>query len=378
MKKILIATDSFKDALPALDVCKAIQKGIVLADATLGTSLFPLADGGEGTAAVLNFHNGGKMRSVEVYNPLLKKIKAQYNISIDGRTAYIEMAQASGLQLLELAERNCYHTTSYGTGELILDAIKNGVKKIILGLGGSATNDAGMGMAIALGYRFFDKEGNELKGVGENLIAVDRIDDTHLKFDKSKVRIEVIVDVDNLLYGTQGAAHVYGKQKGANEDEIASLDMGLRYFSELIRQHFKTDVSAIKGGGAAGGMGAGAIVFLNAKISSGIDLIMTHTHFEKELQSASLIITGEGKIDAQTLHGKLINGVARSANKYGIPVIALCGSLDAEPEDINALGLLAAYSIINAPTTLDNAISQTADNLSFLAYNIIRTLSKSF
>lgn len=380
--KILIATDSFKDALSALEVCQAIEQGVKLADATIETILFPLADGGEGTSEILTYHTGGNRHTVQVHDPLFRPIQAGYGISADGTTAFIEMAQAAGLQLLQSAERNPLKTSTYGVGELIKDAIQKGVQQIILGIGGSATNDAGIGMAGALGYEF-GKDAVDARDainsvdirdlVGENLVKILAIIDTSAYWH---ISTSVLCDVDNPLFGPQGAAYVYARQKGATEEAIQQLDTGLQHFAHVLQQHFGRDFSNIPGAGAAGGMGAGAMAFLNATLKPGIQTVLELTGFEKKLPDIDLILTGEGKIDHQTQHGKLIKGITEKANPLGIPVIALCGTLSANPKEIQALGLQAAFSILNRPLSLAEALSETAILLEETAFNIIKIIHK--
>lgn len=368
--KILIATDSFKDALPALQVCQAIERGVKLADSTIETTLFPLADGGEGTAEILTYHSGGNWQTVQVHDPLFRLIRAGYGISADGQTAFIEMAQAAGLQLLKLEERNPLKTSTYGVGEMIQDAIQKKVQKIILGIGGSATNDAGIGMAGALGFEFWDTV-DAMDLIGGNLASIYRIIPP---FPDSPIILEVLCDVDNPLYGSNGAAHVYARQKGADDTAILKLDAGLQHFAEVLENHFGRDFSNIPGAGAAGGMGAGAMAFLNATLQPGIQTIMELTHFDEVLHHFDLIITGEGKIDDQTLHGKLISGITKKAQLFHIPVIALCGSLLATPKEIAKIGLHAAFSILNRPMTLAEALPETASLLEQTAFNVVKTL----
>lgn len=372
--RILIAPDSFKDALPAVEVCRAIEKGILKADETSTIIQFPLADGGEGTAGILAWHNEGEMVKASFSDPLMRKIEAQYGISADGKTAFIESAETAGLQLLKSTERNCMNTTTFGTGEMIRHAIKSGARKIILGLGGSATNDAGMGMATALGYRFFDENEVELEPVGKNLSKVVRIDETELMPDLKNVEFVTLYDVHNPLYGEKGAAFVFAPQKGANAEEVELLDEGLQHFALKLKTSFLVETETIKGAGAAGGMGAGVVAFLNARLVPGIEYVLEATGFEKQLEDAGLVITGEGTIDEQSLDGKVIRGVAALAAKHGVPVIAFCGKLEIENEQIEKLGLLAAFSIIQKPVSLEVAIENVAADLESLAYNVARTV----
>ncbi len=372
---ILIASDSFKDALNSKEVCLAIERGLKRANPNANTHIFPLADGGEGVKDVLDFHLGLQTKTVEVHDPLFRKIIARYGIaamhggSKHGGTVFIEMAQAAGLQLLKNEERNPLKTTTFGVSEMILDAITHGAKKIILGIGGSATNDLGMGLAVALGWKFLDKNKNELIPIGENLIKVESI----IPPDKNlleNVDFEVMCDVNNPLLGKSGAAHTYAKQKGASAEDILALEQGGEHFSRLTNP----DLVHFPGAGAAGGLGFGCLYFLNAKIKSGIATIMDLTGFDKQVDWADIIFTGEGQIDSQTIQGKLISGViSRSQNK---PVIALCGSLNLSSQNLNDLGLKASFPINQKLTTLEQSLKTTSENLEMTAFNIARLLTK--
>lgn len=373
--KILIAADSFKDALPALEVCQSMARGLRRALPQSETILFPMADGGEGTAEILTYHSRGQWVEKEVNDPFFRPVTAGYGLSGDGRTAFIEMAAASGLPLLKPEERSALRTTTFGTGELILDAIQRGATKILLGIGGSATNDAGMGMAAALGYRFFDEKGERLPATGENLAKASTIDNSHLLADLEGVEVEVLCDVDNPLFGEKGAAYVYAPQKGADADDVALLDKGLRHFALLLENKFGEDFAAVPGAGAAGGLGAGAMAFLGGRLRPGIEAVMDFTRFEDQLQDVQLILTGEGKVDRQTLHGKLIFGITRRARVAGIPVVALCGAMLASPEEIEAIGLKAAFSIQNRPVSLEEALKETAQGLERTAFHVGRLIS---
>lgn len=372
--KILIAADSFKDALPALEVCQAISRGLRRALPQAELLLFPMADGGEGTAEILTYHSRGQRIEKEVNDPLFRPVTAGYGLSGDGKAAFIEMAAASGLPLLKQDERSALKTTTFGTGELILDAIGRGARKILLGIGGSATNDAGMGMAAALGYRFFDKAGERLAAIGENLVKVASIDSSHLQFRPEEMEVEILCDVDNPLFGEKGAAHVYAPQKGADAGAVERLDEGLRHFAQLLEDKFGQDFASIPGAGAAGGLGAGAMAFLGGRLRPGIGAVMDYTGFEEQLEGVQLVFTGEGKVDAQTLHGKLIYGITRRAKAAGVPVVALCGALLASPEDIEAIGLKAAFSIQNRPVSLEIALKETEEGLERTAFMVGRML----
>jgi len=372
--KILIAADSFKDALDSFGVCDAIAKGIHLADAAIETITFPLADGGEGTSDILMFHLGGHRKEVTVSDPLLRPIQTDYVISDDGGTAFIALAKSSGLQLLADHERDPMSTSTFGFGEMIMDAIDAGVGDIVLSIGGSATNDGGMGMAVALGFRFYDAEGQLLLGVGKDLGNVVRIEvDKKVKDALAKIKFTTICDVTNPLYGSTGAAHVFAAQKGASQSDIILLDNGLAHFAEVMDA---VHLAEVAGAGAAGGVGFGSLLFLDSKLKKGIQSVMEMTDFEHQVRGCDLVITGEGRLDGQTAYGKLVQGVTSMASKYQKPVIALCGTIDATPEDIKNLGLQAAFSISNGPQSLANALKDTAINLELSAFNLMRCLDR--
>ncbi|MCB0573750.1 MAG: glycerate kinase [Saprospiraceae bacterium] len=359
--RILIAADSFKDALPAQEVCRAIAAGLRRRSPAMHLIEFPLADGGEGTFEVLSHHLGLEKKEAEAVDPLFRSLRAPFGYGAAEGVALVEMAKASGLPLLRPDERDPLKTTTFGTGMLLSDAVAAGARRIVLAIGGSATNDAGMGMAAALGWQFLDKAGNGLSPVGASLEAVDRIVPPE---NGAFPPTDLICDVDNPLFGSRGAAHVYGRQKGADDNAVERLDRGLRHFSAKVEQALgKPGLSETPGAGAAGGLGFGAMAFLNAGLQRGIELVMDLTRFDEALAAADLIITGEGMIDGQTLHGKLIHGVCRRAARRQTPVIALCGRLEATPEQIRSIGLKAAYSINDAPAPLPELLARTAANL---------------
>lgn len=367
--KIVIAADKFKGSLNAFEVCNCIEKGLLQASPGYEITKLPLSDGGDGLAGVLAHYTAARKSFVTVYDPLFRRIQAHYLLSEDGRTAFVEMAQASGLLLLKPEEYNPLCTTTLGTGELIKDAIQHGVSKIILGIGGSATNDCGTGMAVALGYRFLDGNGNALKPVGENLIRIQTID-TSRKQPMEDVTIEVACDVAAYLTGEGGAAKIYAPQKGATPQMVETLEKGAQHFATIVKQQLNIDITALKGGGAAGGMGAGCMLFLNAKPGSGVQLLLQYSNAEKYIKESDLIITGEGKLDEQSLQGKVVHGVAALAMKWGKPVVALCGTIDAAMEQFQKAGLSAAFSIIDKPMTLEDAMAQSEPLLTKAAFNL--------
>lgn len=370
--KVLICPDKFKDSLGAIEVAKAIHTGIKKADQNIHTVLFPLADGGEGTARILTYHTKGRTIETTVHDPLMRPVNASFGISKDGKTAYIEMAEASGIHLLNNDERNCFHTTTYGTGELILAALNKGVKKIVLGIGGSATSDAGIGMATALGYRFLDRSGNILEPAGKNLVHLSHIDRSHLKFNPDEIHFETACDVNNPLSGPDGAAHIYGPQKGATQEEIRILDKGLKNFALIVENSMGKEIDRVPGAGAAGGMGAASILFLGSLLVPGVELVMKETRFSGFIPDTDLVITGEGKIDQQSLSGKVIRGVTNEVKKYNIPVAALCGTLDNGPELTRKLEIDFAASILHAPENIKDALKRTKKDLQNMAYQVIK------
>lgn len=277
------------------------------------------------------------------------------------------MASASGMALLKKEEQNCYYTTTKGTGEAILAAMDHGAETIILGIGGSATNDCGIGMASALGYRFLDDRGDELQPVGKNLLSIDRIDDSKVDLRLKDITIKVACDVTNPLYGPNGAAHVYGPQKGASPEEIAELDKGLQHISDLFKNQFDIDVQSIKGAGAAGGMGAGTTVFLGAELVPGIDLVKGLINFDSKIKTADWIITGEGLLDLQTLSGKTIHGVITSAKAEDIKVAAFCGGLALDLDELQKFGIHYAAALMHEAKHLEDALENTQSYLRIIA-----------
>lgn len=360
--RILVAADSFKDALPAAGVCQALAAGIRRARPDAQVTEFPLSDGGEGAFDVLAHHLALQTIEVETFDPLFRPIRASYGLNAGGDTAFVEMASASGLQLLRPAERNPLRTTTFGAGLLLADAQRRGAARVILAIGGSATNDGGTGMAAALGWRFIDVNGHDLPPTGESLGRIARILPPDTTFNLQQV--EVICDVTNPLFGPDGAAAVYAPQKGAAPPVVAELDAGLRHLAQLTeRQLHRPGLADMPGAGAAGGLGFGAMAFLNATLHRGIDLVLDLTRFDEALARADLVVTGEGKLDGQTLHGKLIHGICRRAARRGVPVTAFCGRIEASPEQIRAIGLHRAICINDTELPLPELLARTAENL---------------
>ncbi|NLP58103.1 glycerate kinase [Lutibacter sp. B1] len=374
--RILVAPDKFKGSLTANEVCLAVENGVHLIDSSIEVIKHPLADGGEGTLEILQNYFKLETISVLVKNPLFKDITASYKISKN--TAYIEMSNASGLQLLEKNEQNCFYTTTFGTGELILDAIKRGFKNIILFIGGSATNDAGIGMAAALGYEFCNSKGEKISPIGKELLNIAEIKRNHLKIDVNTINFTVVCDVKNPLFGINGAAYTYGSQKGASTQEIELLDQGLQNFSNKVEKYLHTSVSTIKGAGAAGGLGAGAVCFLNATIKSGIDFVIEQTRLKEHLKKGiDLIITGEGSVDKQTIHGKVIKGISDIAQENNIPFYIISGiAKDRELVEEN-LKPSAISTIVDLNVPVEEAVKNADFYVSLITSNIIKSIKKA-
>jgi len=369
--KVVIAPDKFKGSLSAAEVCIAIERGLKRINPSIKIISVPMADGGEGTCELLTTHSKGTIVTCSISNPLFRKINTSYGISGDGSTAFIEMASASGLQLLKPEERNPLNTTTYGTGELIAHAIKQGVKKIVLAIGGSATNDAGIGMAAALGMKFLDKHGQPLDPIGENLIHVHSIIDDNFVLNQKPIEAIVLCDVDNELFGPRGAAYVYGPQKGADEQAIQVLDSGLRNFARVVKSQMKLNPD-FPGAGAAGGLGAGAKVFLKAAFFRGVEYLLNVMRLEDEIKQTDLVITGEGKMDEQTLSGKVVMGVTELAHKHHKPVIALAGINQLSDKEIQSLGLQKVITLVNEHTTATEAIANASELISNRIYENLK------
>ncbi|MBN2657714.1 MAG: glycerate kinase [Spirochaetales bacterium] len=354
--KIVVAADSFKGSLTSAELAEAVESGVRRIYPECDVVKVPVADGGEGTVQALVDGTGGLYRTVRVKDPLGKDVTALYGITGDGMTAVIEMASASGLPLVPDQERNPMKTGTYGTGELIRDALVKGCRKFLIGIGGSATNDCAMGMMEALGMKFRDASGNELRGCGENLIRTASIDDTGLMPELKEADFLIACDVDNPLYGTNGAAHVYGRQKGADDQMVLELDEGLKHFNNIVKSKYGFDMNALSGAGAAGGLGGGFAAFLGGKLEPGIEIVLEMTDLASKMEGADFVITGEGRIDFQSVMGKTPTGVSRMAAKKNIPVIALAGAVADDAGVVHEHGINALFSIMNYPVSLNDAM----------------------
>lgn len=358
--KIVIAPDSFKGSISARDLCASIRNGVLNVNPDAEVIELPLADGGEGTLENMVYSTDGKVCELEVRDPLERPIRASYGVLGDGRTVIIEMAQASGLPLLKEHERNPLIATSFGTGELIRHALDSGYRRFIIGLGGSATNDGGTGMLTALGAKFLNQNGALLPSGGAALEELASIDVSGMDPRLKESSFTIASDVTNPLCGPDGASAIFGPQKGATPDMVQRLDMALNRFGEIILNVKGVDMRQVPGSGAAGGMGAALMAFLQAECKPGIEIVTEAIDFEKHIQNADLIITGEGKLDHQTLSGKVIAGVCRKAKPYGIPTIALCGEMELASDQMDQIGLKAGFSIVPKPCHLDEAMENAA------------------
>lgn len=371
--KFILVPDSFKGTVSAKDVAKIERKAIlnVIPDACVRS--IPAADGGEGTAEALVEATGGEMVRLKVCGPYMEETAGFYGIINNGKTAVVEMAAAAGLPMVG-ENKNPLLTTTYGVGELMDDAIKKGVSEIILALGGSATNDGGCGAAAALGAEFVDKNGKTFIPKGGTLSDIGEIKTEKLKRRLSGVSVTVMCDIDNPLFGAEGAAYVFAPQKGADENQVKLLDDGLRAFADAVKKSIGADIADIPGAGAAGGFGGGAVAFFDGKIVSGIDAVLNVVSFEKELPDTDFIITGEGKTDGQSIRGKVVSGVARRAKNYGVPVIVISGAIDDEACGLYDLGVTAMFSINRKAEDFSVSKLKSEENLYKTTENIIRLI----
>ncbi|WP_437889919.1 glycerate 2-kinase [Phytobacter sp. V91] len=372
--KIVIAPDSYKESLSATEVAQAIEKGFreIFPDAQYVS--VPVADGGEGTVEAMIAATKGTSHTASVTGPLGEEVNASWGMSGDGKTAFIEMAAASGLALVPPELRNPLITTSRGTGELILHALEHGAKNIIIGIGGSATNDGGAGMVQALGAKLCDANGVEIGNGGGSLMSLNAIDISGLDPRLSDCTIRVACDVTNPLTGEQGASRIFGPQKGATEALIVELDRNLGHYADVIKKSLNVDVKNVPGSGAAGGMGAALMAFLGAELRSGIEIVTQALNLEEHIHDCTLVVTGEGRIDSQSIHGKVPVGVANVAKKYHKPVIGIAGSLTRDVGVVHQYGIDAVFSVLTSIGTLEEAFRGAFDNIYRASRNIAATL----
>ncbi len=370
--KVVIAPQGFKGNLTALEVSQAIRRGIrhVIPDAV--TAIVPMADGGEGTMQALVDAIGGDIISVEVTDPIGERITAHWGLLSDGVTAVIEMAAASGLDLVPPEKRNPLLTTTYGTGELIRDALGKGCRKFIIGIGGSATNDGGAGMAQALGINLLNAKGEAIAPGGAALIDLEAIDITTIDPRLTDCDILLACDVTNPLCGPEGASFIYGPQKGATPEMAAQLDAALAHYADVIKQKLDIDIRDVPGAGAAGGLGAGLITFLKARVRPGIDIVIQATNLVEQLKGATLVFTGEGRIDSQTACGKTAVGVARKAKDFGLPVIAITGEIGNGYPAVYKEGIDTVFSIAPGPISFSQSAEMAEKLIADVAERAMR------
>lgn len=374
MTRYLCAPDSFKESLTAMEAARAMAQGIENADHDAEVRCLPMADGGEGTARALVDATGGSMRAVPVHDPLGRPVEGHFGLLADGTTAVVETAEASGLALLEAKERNPLIASSYGTGELMLAAVRSGAKRIIVGLGGSATNDAGAGLLQALGVRLLDKNGNDLAHGGAALANLTTIDISTMDPALKNVAITAACDVTNPLTGPTGASAVFGPQKGASQADVATLDAALAHFAQVIESQLGVAVNDVPGAGAAGGIGAALKGFLNAEFRPGIAVVIEQSGLDAAAQWADVVFTGEGSIDFQTKFGKTPAGVAETAKRHGKPVIAVAGHIGTGIDELHEVGIDAVFGIAPGAASLSELLADAAANVTRTTEQIVRTL----
>ncbi len=373
--KIAIAPDSFKGSMTALEAATCIENGMRKAISNASFRKIPMADGGEGTVSALVEATSGAFIKRSVKDPLGRTIRATFGLTGDGKTAIIEMAAASGLALLKPRERNPMKTSTYGTGQLIKAALKLGAKHILVGIGGSATNDCGVGMAMALGVRFFDKSGKTIGPGGAELKRIARIDMSKRVALPRGIRIEVACDVDNPLVGPTGAAQVYGPQKGATPAMVKTLDGSLAALAAIISRDVGIDILDVPGSGAAGGLGGGLMAFLGGVLRPGIDIVIDSVALRRKIKGCDMVITGEGRMDHQTAFGKTPAGVARVAKEAGLPVIAICGCLGKDPHVVHTIGIDAFFSALEEGVDEEDLPARGPEMLTNCAEEVARTLA---
>ncbi len=373
--RIVIAPQSFKGSVSGPEAARAIQEGVLRVFPDAETVLIPVADGGDGTLDALVDATSGRTFTSRVSGPLRDRVSARWGVMGDGKTAVIEMAQASGLALLAYKDRNPRHTTTYGTGQLIKRALDRGFRRIIVGMGGSATNDGGAGMASALGARLYDSKDRPLPPGGASLSRLASIDVSRLHPALRRTEIIAASDVENPLCGPEGASAVYGPQKGAGARTVRTLDKALHRYATVIHDSFGIEVADRPGAGAAGGLGAGLMAFCGGHVRSGIDIVCQALDFDNRIKGADLVITGEGRMDASTVYNKAPVGVARRAAPLGVPVIALAGSLGRGFEAVYDHGISAAVCIVDRPMSMRVSVARSSELLASSAERAMRLLA---
>jgi glycerate kinase len=375
--KTVIAPDSFKDSLPAIGVCEAMSEGVRRVIPESDIVLLPLADGGEGTVQAMIRAIGGRTERVRVTGPLGKPVSAEYGVLTKDNTAVVEMAAASGLELVPADCRNPMATTTFGTGELIQKALERGARKFIIGIGGSATTDCGAGAVQALGVRFFRRNGDEISEpmTGGLMAEVADVDLSGLNPKIHECEILAACDVENALLGERGAVMTFGRQKGASDRELLLLENGMRHFIGIVERKIGKRIRDIAGAGAAGGLGAGLAVFLGASLRPGIGLIMDACRFEEKIADADLVLTGEGKVDSQTMYGKAVAGVARIAKRHSVPVVLIAGQVETGIENLLSEGVTSVFSICSGPMPLERAMKNAKTLVADCTERVMRLFS---
>ncbi|NLM49414.1 MAG: glycerate kinase [Clostridiaceae bacterium] len=375
MKKVLLIPDSFKGTMSSAEICDIMERAILENYKDIDIVKIPVADGGEGSVDAFLAAMGGEKVKIKVKGPFFNEIDSFYGIIEGGKTAVIEMAAASGLPLVE-GKANPSKTTTYGVGQLMEDALNKGCKKIIMGLGGSSTNDAGCGAAAALGVKFYDKDGKEFIPTGGTLKDVFRIDKSNLNPLLKNVEIITMCDIDNPLYGENGAAYIFGPQKGADENMVKELDAGLRHIAGVIEKDMGEKIAGQKGAGAAGGMGAGMVAFFGSKLQMGIETVLDTVKFDELLSDADLVITGEGKIDHQSIRGKVVIGIAKRSKEKNVPLVAIVGDIGNGIDKAYELGVSGIFSINRVAVPYKEAKLRAKEDLYLTVDNLMKFLKR--
>ncbi len=373
MKKVVLIPDSFKGTLSSTEICNIIEKQVIANFPQCQVIKVPVADGGEGSVDCFLTALGGEKVKVSVKNPYFEDMEAFYGIIDQGKTAVIEMAACAGLPLVE-DRKDPRLTTTYGVGQLILEAAKSGVKRIIVGLGGSSTNDGGCGAAAACGVKFFNEEGEAFVPTGGTLHRITKIDTSERAKELQGIEIVTMCDIDNPMYGPTGASHIFGPQKGADPEMVLYLDEGVKHLAEVINKDLNKELSLVPGTGAAGAMGAGMIAFFDSKLQMGIETVLDTVKFTELINQADMIFTGEGKIDTQSLRGKVVIGVARRAKSLGVPVTVIAGGADYNIEEAYDMGVTSIFTINRLPEDFQISRHKSYENLTFAVNNILRLI----
>ncbi|KNY25997.1 glycerate kinase [Pseudobacteroides cellulosolvens] len=375
MKKVVVIPDSFKGTLSSTKICEVVGAKVKEYFPDCEVVLIPVADGGEGSVECFLNALGGKKVYVKAKNPFFEDIDSFYGLIENGSTAVIEMSACAGLPLVE-ERKNPLKTTTYGVGQLILDAAAKGVKKIIVGLGGSSTNDGGCGAASAIGVKFYNNKGEDFIPVGETLCEIERIDMSSKIDIINGIEIVTMCDIDNPMYGPTGAAYVFAPQKGADHEMVKLLDEGIKCLSQKIKKDLNRDVSKVPGSGAAGAMGAGMMAFFGSKLQLGIETVLDTVNFNSVITDADMIFTGEGRIDCQSLRGKVVIGVAKRAQKYNVPLVVIAGGADYDIDEIYNFGVTSIFTINRLPEAFETIRYKSMENMEFAVENILRLIKR--